>query len=82
VIGGSKCIQKSDIEKSVDHNAVKEESFEMRGEDIEANNGRDQAFLELRRSIDSNCVGRIIVGGLGKEISAKRRNGRSARIDS
>jgi hypothetical protein len=31
--------------------------------------------IELARSIDSNCVGRIVVKGLGEEISAKRRNG-------
>jgi hypothetical protein len=53
----------------------KSESFEIPVEQIEAKNGRDQAFLELWRSIDSNYVGRIMVGGLGEEISAKRRNG-------
>jgi hypothetical protein len=43
------------MEKSVDSNAVRE---------IEAKNARDQAFLKLGQSIDSNCVGRIMVGGL------------------
>jgi hypothetical protein len=50
-------------------------SFEIQAEEIEAKNGRDQAFLELRRSIDSNCVGRIRVEGSGEERSAKRQNG-------
>jgi hypothetical protein len=50
----------------------KSESFETRVEQIETKNGRDQAFLELWRSIDSNSVGKIMVGGLGEEISAKR----------
>jgi hypothetical protein len=53
----------------------KSESFEIRGEEIEAKNKTDQDFLELKPSIDSNCPGRIIVEGLGEEISAKRRNG-------
>jgi hypothetical protein len=52
----------------------KSESFEIRVEEIEATNGRHQAFLELWRAIDSNEVGGIMVGGLGEEISAKRRN--------
>jgi hypothetical protein len=52
----------------------KNESVEIRVEEIKAKNGRDQAFLEVWRS---NYVGRIIVGGLGEEISAKRLNGRS-----
>jgi hypothetical protein len=47
----------------------------MRVEEIEAKNKTDQAFLELGRSIDSNCAGRIVVEGFGEQISAKRRNG-------
>ena len=54
----------------------KSESFEIPVEQIEAKNGRDQAFLELWRSIDSNYVGRVMVGSLGEEISAKRLIGR------
>jgi hypothetical protein len=53
----------------------KSESFEIRVEPIEVKNGRGQAVLELWRSIDSNYVGRIMVGGLGEEIWAKRRKG-------
>jgi hypothetical protein len=49
-------------------------------EEVEAKNGSDQAFLELERYINWNSVGRMIVGSFGEEISAKRRNGRSAAI--
>jgi hypothetical protein len=50
----------------------KSESFEILVEEIEAKNGRDHAFSELWRSRDFNYVGKIIVGGLGEEIPAKR----------
>jgi hypothetical protein len=53
----------------------KSESCEIRAEEIELQNKADQDFFGLVRSIDSKCVGRIIVEGLGEEISAERRNG-------
>jgi hypothetical protein len=53
------------------------ESCQIRVEQIEGKNRRDQAFLELWQSRDSNYVGKIIVGGLGEEISAKRVIGHS-----
>jgi hypothetical protein len=58
----------------------KSESCEIRVESMEAKNRRDWAFLELGRSRDSNSIGRIIVGGLRAEISAKGGNCRSAVI--
>jgi hypothetical protein len=62
-------------EKGLINMHSKSESCETPVEEIEAKNGRDQAFLELWRSIDSNYVGSIIVGGFGEEISAKGPNG-------
>jgi hypothetical protein len=70
----------------VDHNAFKKlgsknrlikmgsksEIFEVHVGEIEAKNGRNQAFLELGRSMDPNCVGRIRVEAFGEEISAER----------
>jgi hypothetical protein len=41
----------------------KSESFENRVKEIEMKNNRDQAFLELGRSIDFSCVGRITMEG-------------------
>jgi hypothetical protein len=44
----------------------KSDSFEIRVEQIEAKNGKNQAFLEFWRAIDSNYVGKNHSGRLGR----------------